>query len=86
MEYQFKTPPYQHQAEALKRVFNSDKGHALFMDPGTGKTKIAVDSAAALQISGKVNKVLVLCPINALTVWPKELNKHSPVPFSCLIK
>ncbi len=86
MEYQFKTPPYQHQAEALKRVFNSDKGHALFMDPGTGKTKIAVDSAAALQKSGKVKKVLVLCPINALTVWPKELNKHSPVPFSSFVR
>lgn len=86
MEYQFKTPPYQHQSEALKRVFNSDKGHALFMDPGTGKTKIAVDSIAALQMSGKVERVLVLCPINALTVWPKELYKHSPTPLTYFVR
>ena len=86
MEYQFKTTPYQHQSEALKRVFNSDKGHALFMDPGTGKTKIAVDSIAAFQLSGKVKRVLVLCPINALTVWPKELNNHSPVPFTSFVR
>ena len=79
MKYQFKTPPYEHQANALKKIFRSVDGHALFMDPGTGKTKIAIDSIAAFVNSGGVKKVLVLCPLNALSVWPKEFNIHSPV-------
>ena len=49
------------------------------MDPGTGKTKIAIDSIAAFVNNGSVKKVLVLCPINALSVWPKEFGIHSPV-------
>lgn len=79
MKYQFKTKPFEHQANALKKIYKSVDGHAIFMDPGTGKTKIAIDSIAAFVNSGSVKKVLVLCPINALSVWPKELDIHSPI-------
>ena len=78
MKYEFKTKPYQHQANALKKIFNSEQGHALFMDPGTGKTKIAVDTVGAFHQRDQIKKILVLCPINALSVWPKEFRNHSP--------
>lgn len=80
MHYEFKTKPYEHQANALKKIFRSDLGHALFMDPGTGKTKIAVDSVGAFNqhFGDKYRKILVLCPINALSVWPKEFTIHGP--------
>ena len=58
MEYKFKTKPYEHQANALKKIFRSELGHALFMDPGTGKTKIAIDSVASFHQDKKVKKVL----------------------------
>ena len=56
MKYEFKTKPYQHQANALKKIFNSEQGHALFMDPGTGKTKIAVDTVGAFHQRDQIKK------------------------------
>ena len=86
MEYKFKTKPYEHQANALKKIFRSELGHALFMDPGTGKTKIAIDSVASFHQDKKVKKVLILCPINALSVWPKEFGIHSPITQSIFVR
>ena len=45
--YTFKTKPYQHQ----KQVFNETKQKkviALFMEMGTGKSKVALDTAGFL--------------------------------------
>ena len=42
--YKFKTKPYEHQKDALKKCWNKD-AFAIFAEMGTGKTKIALDNA-----------------------------------------
>ena len=46
--YKFKTKPYDHQKVALDDSW-SDEYHALFMEMGTGKTKVAIDNAAFMK-------------------------------------
>ena len=84
MRYRFKSKPFEHQRRGLKRLWKQGSG-ALFHEAGTGKTKIALDFAAALYLKGSVERVLVLCPINALQVWPAQMEKHLGVYQSTLI-
>lgn len=80
MKYRPKTRFYRHQKRGLEFLWRN-KGGAAFWSPGTGKTKLALDFAASLHMAGKVNRVLVLCTINALQVWPAQAEDHCPVPF-----
>jgi len=54
----------------------------LFMEMGTGKTKVAIDWAAAesIRIDERAPKMraLVTCPLSVVGVWPKEIDKHDP--------
>ncbi len=47
MDYRFKTKPFQHQLDALKQSWNKEVW-ALFMEMGTGKTKVCIDNIAVL--------------------------------------
>jgi SNF2 family DNA or RNA helicase len=49
------------------------------MDPGTGKTKAAIDAAFMLALKREVKRVVVCCPISALAVWQDELKRNAPV-------
>ena len=51
MKYKFKTKPYEHQLEALKRSCNK-KEYAYFMEMGTGKSKVLIDNIAILYDKG----------------------------------
>lgn len=78
--YKFKTKPFKHQVEALRKLLGDpakDVGGNLFMDMGTGKTKVAIDYAGILEQVGLIKQVLVLCPLDALGVWNLEMLKHS---------
>ena len=64
---------WQNQEEAYQ--FAMERPSAMLaMDMGTGKTKVAIDVSMDRT---DVNRVLVVCPKAVLTVWPKELRKHS---------
>jgi hypothetical protein len=57
--YKSATEPFAHQLEALQRM--RDKlNFALFMEPGTGKTKIALDRAGELFCAGAISGLLVV--------------------------
>ena len=49
--YKFKTKPYEHQIEALEKSWAQDT-YALFMEMGTGKSKVLVDNIAMLYDKG----------------------------------
>jgi len=78
VKYRFHTKPFKHQRRGLVRLWKKGSG-ALFWEPGTGKTKTALDFAAALHFDGKADRVLILCPINAIQVWPNQMEKHLPM-------
>lgn len=66
--YTQKTASFPHQAEALARI--SDKPHfALFMEQGTGKTKVAIDHAGRLFDEGKISGMLILAPKGVHRQW-----------------
>lgn len=88
-KYKFKTKPYRHQVAALKKLKEINKKlggfGALLMAPRTGKTKVAIDWVAMLHQAGKVNRVLVICPIGVIGVWEEELAAHCPFPYRITI-
>jgi SNF2 family DNA or RNA helicase len=50
----------------------------LAWDPGIGKSKAAIDYTAARYLNEDVHRVLIICPINAMQVWPDQWRKHYP--------
>jgi SNF2 family DNA or RNA helicase len=44
----------------------------------TGKTKIAIDFAACLELKGLIDAVLVVCPLGTIGVWGKQRKLHLP--------
>jgi SNF2 family DNA or RNA helicase len=86
MKYRWKTRPYRHQVAAVKAALPQlyeTGGFGLLMEPRTGKTKVAIDLAAIMHQKGDVQRVLVVCPINVMDVWIREIQHH--FPFKCRI-
>ncbi len=75
--YKFKTKPFKHQEEGIK--FGLNKKHFLLCDEqGLGKTKQIIDLVGCLDVENKINKVLIICGVNALKYnWQEEIKTHS---------
>ena len=75
----YKTDPMSHQISALQNI--RDKYYyALFMDMGTGKTKVSIDDMSYLYLNNKILFVLVIAPNSNYMTWADEIKKHSIVP------
>lgn len=62
---------YEHQKEALS--FIEDKNvFALFMEQGTGKTKVAIEKSLSLFIKDKINCLIVISPNAVKEQWIQE--------------
>lgn len=77
LKYTFKTRPYRHQVKALKKLI-FQRGGGLFMEMGTGKTKVAIDFACAMHLKTGVDRVVIVCPKSVMGVWKLEIKKHAP--------
>ena len=75
MDYRFKTKPFQHQLDALEESWNKEVW-ALFMEMGTGKTKVCIDNMAILYDKGKINSALIIVPNGIKRNWRNELEIH----------
>ena len=76
--YKFKTEPYEHQKDALKKCWNKE-AFAIFAEMGTGKTKIALDNACILYNKGKIDRLLVVAPKGTYMTWvEQEIPLHIP--------
>jgi SNF2 family DNA or RNA helicase len=76
--YKFKTEPYEHQKDALKKCWNKE-AFAVFAEMGTGKTKIALDNACILYNKGKIDRLLVVAPKGTYMNWvDQEIPTHVP--------
>ena len=71
MDYKFKTKPYQHQLDALKISCNREV-YALFMEMGTGKTKVLIDNMSMLYDNGKIDSALIIAPKGVMGTWFKQ--------------
>ena len=78
MDYKFKTEPYAHQLQALGASHNKEN-YALFMEMGTGKSKVLVDNIAMLYDKGKINAALIVAPKGVYRNWERqEIPNHMP--------
>ena len=77
-KYKFKTKPFQHQLIALERSA-SEKNFALFMEMGTGKSKVLIDNIAILYDNGKIDGALIIAPKGVYKNWfSEEIPTHMP--------
>jgi len=77
LQYQGKTKPYDHQRAAFNHVANLAYA-ALFMQQGTGKTKVTIDRTVYNFERGKINGFLVICPKSLTDTWIEEIITHCP--------
>ncbi len=76
--YKFKTKPYAHQLEALEKSWAAST-YALFMEMGTGKSKVLVDNIAMLYDKGAVRGALIVAPKGVYKNWDQiEFPVHLP--------
>tara|TARA_R110002126_G_scaffold250192_3_gene393101 strand:- start:142 stop:1590 length:1449 start_codon:yes stop_codon:yes gene_type:complete len=76
--FEYKTNPYDHQRTALEASW-AEEYYALFMEMGTGKTKVAIDTMAVLFEAGKIDSALVVAPKGVYDNWVKnEIPAHLP--------
>ena len=95
--FAFKRQPDHHQLTALERM-KQHKHFGLFMEQGTGKTKVAIDRSSQLHLSGEIDALLVLTKKGVHRQWveselPKDCSteyladwwKGKPVPEELLV-
>ena len=84
-DYQFKTQPFDHQLKALKDSWSAEF-YALFMEMGTGKSKVAIDTMGMLYQSDKIDSALILAPKGVYDNWVKgEIPAHLPDSIDRLV-
>lgn len=74
-EYKPKTKPYPFQAEALDKMkiaHRNSPGFCLWCDPGTGKSKVAIDFMGHLYASGVIDYVIVVAPKGVHRQWAED--------------
>ena len=76
-DYCFKTEPYDHQRTAFDES-RKLQNFALFMDMGTGKTKVVLDTIATTFEAGKIDLALVVAPKGVVANWLSEIETHLP--------
>jgi SNF2 family DNA or RNA helicase len=80
LRYRYKTEPFAHQKRALKKIVDLNGQCGLWMEMGTGKTKVAIDYAGIGFYNFGVRRVLVIAPLSVLGVWPRQIRQHSGAP------
>ena len=77
-KYRFKTKPFEHQQKALDDSWSAEY-YALFMEMGTGKSKVAIDTMGMLYEAGKIRAALIIAPKGVYDNWVKgEIPTHLP--------
>jgi SNF2 family DNA or RNA helicase len=76
--------PYRHHITAFNfatEIFRKDKGTAFLMDMGTGKTITTIAVVGSLAESGKIKRLLVVCPKSIVGVWEEEFAKFADYEY-----
>lgn len=84
-KYHWQTTPYEHQVLAVKKLLRNGWGGALLMEPRTGKTKTFIDYVSILHQLGRIDRVLVFCPVSVMGVWKDEFKTHCPRDYQLIV-
>ncbi len=72
-DFKYITKPLEFQDISLRYLYTVGSG-GLLLDPGMGKSKVALDYIALM----KFKRSLILCPLPLCFVWEDEVAKHRP--------
>ena len=76
VKLKYKLKPFDHQIDALEYGWDRPE-FALFMEMGTGKSKVLIDNMAMLYLEGQINFALVIAPKGVYRNWvAKEIPEH----------
>lgn len=85
MKYKFKTTPYKHQKQAIRKVIETGGKAALLMEPRTGKTKVTIDYLSILAQAGKIDRAVIVAPARVLDVWIEQFHEHCPLRYHIIL-
>ena len=78
IKYKFKTKPFKHQYDVFLKSKDRE-AYALFMEQGTGKSKVIIDNIAYLYREGKINCAIIAAPKGVYRNWvASEFKTHMP--------
>lgn len=78
----FKSDPWPHQIAALDKFDRKTNVFALFMEQGTGKSKVIIDWVARLWARGEITGCLVFSRKGAHEQWiAQQFPEHCPIPW-----
>ena len=72
--FNFKTKPFKHQAHIFYESRNKEN-YALFMEQGTGKSKVVVDTASYMFENNMIDGIMVIAPKGVHSDW---ISYHFP--------
>jgi SNF2 family DNA or RNA helicase len=76
--FNFRTEPYAHQLEALKRSYDK-RNYAYFMEMGCGKSKVLIDNIVWLYEQGRIDTAVIVAPKGVYRNWETaEIPTHFP--------
>ena len=76
VNYKYKFKPFDHQTDALDYGWDRTE-FGLFMEMGTGKSKVLIDNMGMLYQAGEINFALVIAPKGVYRNWvAKEIPEH----------
>lgn len=70
-KFKFKTEPFAHQLKAFNQL-KDEEYMGLFMDMGTGKTKLAIDIATYKYLKGDIDAIAIIAPNHVHEQWLDE--------------
>ena len=70
-EFPFKTTPYSHQLQCW-RLSKDRTAFGFFMDMGTGKSKVVIDTAGYLYMKNLINAQVIVAPKGMYNSWIDE--------------
>ena len=78
MKYTFKTKPFEHQGDVLKKSWSA-LYWAYFMEMGTGKSKVCIDNVGILYERSLIDTFIVVAPKGVYRNWATiEIPAHMP--------
>lgn len=89
-----KVQPYRHQQQAYEFTLGlfgllpsevRSYGAALLMEMGTGKSLTTIGVAGALYEYGRINRLLIVCPLSITGVWQEEFEKFAAFEYSLVV-
>ena len=85
--YTPKTIPYKFQEQAtdlIRQAPNKGKNFALFCEPGTGKSKMAIDRTCELFVNQRIRSCIVIAPKGVHQQWSEEqIPTHCGTRYYC---